>query len=579
MTTRRPGVESQPLIARALAALLLLRRRVIEEFQVTPVYRLMLGGPPPGGVAVRPRDYRPPDLESAKRLLLGRLNLASDTMEIGQGGDPWDTASPSRRFAVALHRFDWLPGLLALDHNQYPEAESEALRLTLDWLALFSEVSAFAWSAEVIERRVYHLACAAPRLVAIASEVEQRRLLDTLARQARHLLGQKGGCIRTTERLAAAMLAGAVLAGAVGQKLIAACARRLSTALREAVLPDGGHRSRSPQQAMELLFDLLTLDDALHQRGVSSPDGVSRSIDRLVGAVRFFTLGDGRLGAFQGGESSTPERVAASVVQDDATARTFGYAPHSGYHRLSGRRITALVDAAPAATGPWSVTACAQPLAIEVTCGSDRLIVNTGWSYDSNAPQALRLSGGGSTVTLGEASAGEPLTGWLASAFGARLVGGPLAIEARRNENEQGVWVELSHHGWGERFGVTHERRIFLDLRTDELRGEEAFEPAEAVLERRGLTPISLRFHLAPEVQVSLARDQRSVLLRGPSNVGWWFRNDAAEVALEPSVHYEGGMGRRTLQIVLKGHLGLDGHARIRWKLTPVDPTEPMAHP
>ena len=55
---------------------------------------------------------------------------------------------------------------------------------------------------------------------------------------------------------------------------------------------------------------------------------------------------------------------------------------------------------------------------------------------------------------------------------------------------------------------------------------------------------VAIHFHLAADVRASLARDQRSVLLTGPSGTGWWLRNDAGEVALEPSAVFENGVAR-----------------------------------
>ena len=52
------------------------------------------------------------------------------------------------------------------------------------------------------------------------------------------------------------------------------------------------------------------------------------------------------------------------------------------------------------------------------------------------------------------------------------------------------------------------------------------------------------------------------------SERGWWLRNDAVEVALEPSLHYRLGQGRRIQQIVLRGQLRLAEGARLRWKLS-----------
>ncbi|MCR5878073.1 heparinase II/III family protein [Phenylobacterium sp. J367] len=78
-----------------------------------------------------------------------------------------------------------------------------------------------------------------------------------------------------------------------------------------------------------------------------------------------------------------------------------------------------------------------------------------------------------------------------------------------------------------------------------------------------------VRFHLHPQVQALIARDRKSVLLK-PEGLeqGWWLRNDAIEVAIEPSVHYQDGQARRSQQIVLRGQARLEQGARIRWKLS-----------
>jgi uncharacterized heparinase superfamily protein len=62
------------------------------------------------------------------------------------------------------------------------------------------------------------------------------------------------------------------------------------------------------------------------------------------------------------------------------------------------------------------------------------------------------------------------------------------------------------------------------------------------------------------------------VLIRGASNVGWWLRNDAAEVLIEPSVHFVDGRPRRCSQVVLRGRLRADRGGRVRWKLALVEP-------
>lgn len=559
------AVSPAALLVRAAAQGL--RRRVADEWWAGGPYRLAIHRPAPRGFAAAPRDFRPIDPEAGRHTLAGRFDLAGARIEVGEDDDPWDRPSPTRLFAIALHRYAFAPDLLSTGEA----GAREFLRLFLAWRELFDRVAPFTWGPEVLSRRVFNIACAGRAVGAIASDLEAGVLAASLAAQARHLLNLPKAPAAMAERLTAVAVAGTALGGPAGESLLKRSLPRLADALTEAVLPDGGVKVRSPEAGLELLFDLLTLDDALLQRGRESPPEVARAIDRLTGGLRFFSLGDGALAGFQGGEAASAARVAAASVVGDDEAKTFGYAPHAGYHRLTGKALKLIVDSAAPAEGPWSLAACAQPGAIELSAGRDRLFVNAGWSPNAAGPNALRLSGAGTTASLGDASPGQPLSGLAAKVLGHRLAGGPHRVEARRNESDGGLWLELAHDGWVPRYGLIHERRLFLDPRADELRGEDRFAPAADARARGAVVPFAVRFHLHPEVQVSLARDKRSVLLRGPSDRGWWFRNDAREVTLEPSVMFQGGQPKRTVQIVLRGEVREEG-GRVRWKLTPVEP-------
>jgi uncharacterized heparinase superfamily protein len=559
-------IDRLPCRQAAAAFAVAIRRRFGREWAGTPAHRWMLAQGRPEGLAADPRDLRPANLSAGRQILAGAFVLGGETLAPGQRGDPWNRASPSRRFAVLLHRFGWMRDLLAAG----PEGASEGLRLTLEWSRVFGRWNAFAWSPEVLERRVFNLACAVRRLAARASDAEAARLAHDLCRQARALLDADEGPARAAERTTAAAVAGAALAGRAGERLLERALTRLGRVLPATVTPDGGHATRSPQAALELLFDLSTLDEALAQRGLATPDELLRAIDRLGGAVRFFTLHDGRLAAFQGGEELERAYVAAARAEEDAGGRT-APAARNGYQRLEGRSLQVCADAAPPAAGGWSIAACAQPLAIEVLAGRRRLIVGGGWSPDAQAPQAMRLVDAASTASIGDAACGEPLRGLAGQALGPQLTGAVRTVEARRHETPGAVWLELAHDGWVERFGLRHERRLYLDVEADELRGEDRFTPVsgKAGASERRFAPYTVRFHLHPDVQAQLARDRKSVLLKPEGDErGWWLRNDAVEVALEGSVHYRLGLPRRSQQIVLRGQARIGEGARVRWKLS-----------
>lgn len=561
--SRLPALPRGGVLTRAIGANI--KSHVEREWFGSPPHRLFLSLPKPRGLAAHPHDPRPVDPEHGRKILAGIMTLSGGALRVGEAGDPFDTPSPTRRFALALHRFDWLPDLIAAG----PDGARRSLRLLDDWRRVFGRWNAFSWSGECLEWRVFHLACAARALAAEGSDAEIADLSMDLARGARQLLKASDAPERVLERAVTAAIAGCVLAEGPGDRLIDQGLKIITRQIDVIVLGDGGHATRSPEAGLELLFDLLTLDDALGQRGRPSPEAVSRAIDRLASAARFFTLADGQLAAFHGGEAVPASRIAAALAHDDAGPRPPHSASHSGYERMQGASIQVMADAGTPATGPLSRAACAQPAAVEIVCGKDRLITSCGWSPEAGGAHAFRLSDAASTVSVGDGSAGRPLSGFRAQALGAWLVDGATDVQIKRHDADNGVWLDIVHDGW-KRLGLSHARRLFLDTASDELRGEDSLiplTPGDAAGPRRYL-PFAARFHLHPDARASIARDGKSVLIRGPSNIGWWLRNDAVDVEIAASAHFDHGQARKAGQIVLKSQVRPEVGAKIRWKLT-----------
>jgi len=544
----------------------ILQRYGQREWFGSPFHLRSLKGPRPAGPGAAPRDPRPANPARGEALHAGTFAFAGETLNLGPGGEPFDRPNPSRGFAEELHRFEWLRDLLALGER----GEIDGLRLALEWRRVFGAWNSFSWSDVQLERRVFNLSCALRRLSARASDLEAQQLAESLARQARQLLKINHGPVRAAERACVAAVAGSALAGDAGERLMAKALARLEGDLAETVLADGGHKSRSPEAGLELLLDLLTLDDGLSQRAKAMPPGVAKAIDRLGRALRVLVLPDGRLACFQGGEEGEAGDIAAALMATEHPgAKPLTHLAYTGYHRLAARSLTVIADAAAPAQGAWSETACAQPLAFEVFTGNDRLITNCGWSPKTHGPQSLRLASAASTLSVGEAPAGEPEGHRFAKVLGARLKGGAKTVTARRQENAQGLWLELAHDGYQETFGLRHERMLYLDLKSDELRGEDRLAPTGGGHGRN--VPVAIRFHLHPGVKASLALDRKSVLLQGPRGPGWWLRNDAADVSIEHSVHYENGQPRRASQVVLRTQFGTMAGGKVRWKLAKAD--------
>ncbi|MGB6230128.1 MAG: heparinase II/III family protein, partial [Litorimonas sp.] len=180
-----------------------------------------------------------------------------------------------------------------------------------------------------------------------------------------------------------------------------------------------------------------------------------------------------------------------------------------------------------------------------------------------------------STLTLGDRSPGEILEeGFAADVLGPAVAVEPGTVRARRKEQSSGIWLECSHDGYKDEYGLVHRRRLFVGEDGTDIRGEDSlFVPVGDTPLGSHAVPYTLRFHFHPDVQVSLAQDLSSALLVLKGRAGWRFRTDGGPIAVEPSV-YLGGSARpvRAQQLVLTGNALADGDGqgstnRVRWSL------------
>ena len=556
---RRLRLEFEALIANGRVAW-----RTFRDLGLRLV--LLWAAPRVSGVAATPRNLRPVDLERGRAILAGDFALSGGRLQIGPNGNPWAMASPNRQFAIALHEFGWLDSLMASG----PDGRARGLQLVLGWQREFGRWNRFSWDRSILERRVYAMACQLGWLGQVASDREIAQLCRQLLRQAYYLFAELGS--RPVERATFVAIAACALKGPDSKRLLGRALARLTSGLPATVLGDGGHKSRSPEAAMALLLDLMSLDDGLTQKGQAPPTAMTMAIGRLTQAMRFFTLPDGQLASFQGGEACDRAVIAAARAHDDQDLdpKLPQQARQSGYQRLQAGALTVMVDVGTAAEGPLAQTACAQPLAIEIVCGRDRLVTNGGWSPRLAQADAYRLTPAGSTACLGQSSAGHVLQGALGKSLGPRLVGGAGQVQYRRHEAEAGILLEASHDGWMAEFGLMHDRRLFVRQDGDELRGEDYFFRPKA--RRSPVAPgrairLDLYFHLDPHVRASLAQDRRSALLVTLQSGGWRLRTDAAVISIEPGLQFVNGLPRRTSKIVLRDSLARHEGGKIRWKL------------
>lgn len=545
-------------------------------------YRLTLGGPMPDAIVLNPPELRPARTQTGERILNGRFDLDGGTLE-STGQNPFLLDAPSPAFADELHGFGWLRHLAILPGDDKTATTQKLAQL---WLDSSGQWNTVAWQPHVIARRLISWSSHGGMLLENAELIYRSTMLRSMASQARHLARTARRAPDGPKRLTAAI--GLTLSGLTLTEGRTRQTKGLALLLRELdrqLLPDGGHISRNPQIQLELLTDLVTLRDALMARNVEVPSTVLSAIDRAMPMLRFFRHGDGRLAMFNGADESTAGAVDAVLARDDANGRPFGFAPHSGFQRAAAGRTLIVVDAGAPPKPAHATQAHAGCLSFEMSAGRHRLIVNCGPSHmHAQTPQAdqwsdvARATAAHSTVTVDDTSSAHILQArWLRRMLGPRLVRGPKLVESRRTEEERGVWLEMRHDGYIQRFGLEHERRVYLSADGDDFRGEDTlfrlrpaaaawWDPFRFFTNGEREEDFTIRFHLHPDVRVSLAHDGTTILALLPNGDGWQFRASGnAEMGLEESIYMgQSGPPRRSQQIVVSHHVFRD-EAHVKW--------------
>jgi len=527
------------------------------------------------GLVIAPQDLRTSDATFADDIYAGLFVFAGRSL-VASGGSPFDYAPPSPEWADELYGFGWLRHLRAADTAL---ARANARAFVADFVAGRGD-PVLARQTPVAARRLISFLCQSPLVLEGADHAFYQSFLKAIARNAQQLERDLRRGVPPQWRLNAAVAlcyAGLCCDGI--QPILRRATRVLTRELDRQILTDGGHRSRDPRFAMELLLDLLPLRQSYLSRSVEPPEALLRAIDRMLPLLRLLRHPDASLSHFNGMGATDADHLATLLVYDGALAQPLMHAPNSGYERLEGARIVIVADVGAGPPLPYSVNAGAGCLAFEMSSGPQRIVVNCGLPASGPDLRLLaRSTPAHSTASVAHASScrfltrsgwwGErQLADWLIRRRGPVVLSGPTAVAAERAEDADRVVLAARHDGFAPDFGIVHERRWELVAGAARVEGRDAFlrQGKAGSRGRRRAQDVAIRFHLHPGIAVRGVPE--GLELTSALGEIWQFRAEHAEIALEESVYFSGLTGpRRTDQIAL--HLTVSEDVEVRWSFT-----------
>ena len=518
----------------------------------TPIHGLRLQGKHPLRLLAAPADPLPADKAAGMAIRAGYFSFRGEKIPFAALSEAKSTLNPD---ALAyLHRFDWLRDLDAAAGVEGARAIAEPL--VAAWLARHDRtVGEPVWRADIAAWRMLTMMAHAPAILASRDLVYRSKVLNDLARTARHLDRSAGRTRPGAARVIA--WAGVVGAGLLlpdGQARRVVGEAQLQLALDGAVYPDGGIVSRSPIVLADCIAMLSLLGAAYAARREATPAFIGDALGRMVPALTGLIHGDGGLSAWQGAPPVAAERMRALVAASGVRARPLRQSRDWGYQRLSAAKTVIIVDTAPPPLADQCDAGCASTLAFEMSHAGERIVINCGGGamrggqVSAEIARGLRSTAAHSALVVADTNSTAILSG-------GRLGHGVNSVDLDRQESEAGVRIDAMHDGYAKSFGLSHRRALTLRHDGTELRGEDVLLPVSGG-RRRGTLPVAVRFHLGPTVVPELEGGMagaRSALMRLADGDLWRLTASIGRLAIEDSLWVDAeGRLRPTQQLVIQ---------------------------
>ena len=506
----------------------------------------------------------PPNLgnglpKQGARVLINRFDYAGLDKRLGDQGWTGVAEVNEPAWQAAVYSFLWLDDLAAHGGEIAANKARELVLSWIDWLENqqnSTEAINIARQGDVVASRIVHLCRRATFLFSFNPPPELReRLLIYLSQEAYWLIENRRIVNRQDKIGQSRALCGAVLASLClegFQPYLSTLSNELQQELESLILPDGMIASRAPRDLVGMAYDLIGLKLAYKHAKQPVPAFITQAIEKVIPALRMVRHGDGGLALFHSSREGRKDLIDAILLQADVDHKAPFTLKNGGFYRLQSNQLTVIMDIGKPPKSEFSAHYHASPLAFELSHDADRIFTNCG---------ACRLDHKGWNRAMRSTAAHNALNVGDRDAVDVNKPDPDFLVEYDRNDADGSIWVTASHNGYVKKMGAVVTRKLYMPADKTALIGEDH------ITKTKSSVPFALRFHVHPDVQITLVGENGIPYLQTKNGTSWWFHTQGRRVRLVDSV-YLGGTTHivSTQQIVIEDQTGTD-ETLISWAL------------
>jgi len=499
-----------------------------------PVYSASLGKLKNGfEFQTYPHDLFGGDAGRGRWMASGQLDIQGNRVDVDFKHWFINSDTQPTPYFSKLHGFDFLLELKSLGG----EAGRRSMRaITTEWLEQFETYNHVVWAPDLTANRLVNWLTAYPFGFETANDDFIDRLHICIYRQYHHLIN----CLSMPNMdlfdryacLWALIIVQCHCDDLFDEVQFNTHLQLLKGVLDDITLPDDGLIDRNSQNYLEIAKTCLMLRQSLQIAHKKIPLWLPKIIDKMVRVLNGLLHQDKDFPHFQGAVIPNKDDIAkVTTLSGLRTRRHDMQLKDTGYTAINKSRTSIIID-----HGSGGVHT--SPLAFEICHANNRMVVNCGTYFkDPGWAQGLAGISAHNCLVFGDA---DPKLG----AF---------HFKPSMERMNGACLFSCSHEGYKKEFGATHTRRVYVDAKGEDIRGEDL------LVRNIALRPIDFvsRFHLHPMVKAVMAQDKSHVILRLNNGSGWIFTaDDNVQLGLEDSIHCADGFTRRkSQQIVIKGQM------------------------
>ncbi len=490
----------------------------------------------------------PPDLfggDAGRGRWVANGSLDINGLRVPIDFDHWyiDAQTQDTPFFDKLHGFEFCAELKSLGG----EVSRKTLRnITEQWLNKFENYNELIWSPMLTSARLVNWMMIYPYAFETAPDEFQNRLQTSFYKQYMHLKYHlsKSQSLDVFDRFAclwAIVIIQSYCLDLVDDIEMQSHLQLIQGAVDDISLNDGGLVDRNPQNLIEMAKALLLLKQVLKQTQKQSPLWIDKKSETIIRILSALTHNDKDMPLFQGATIKNKDDIDKIIKIASLRLRRHDVSlPDYGYSAIRKGRTSVIIDHGHKGEH-------VSPLAFEMGYAGNRIVVNCGTYLKGDHTWSESLAGinAHSTLSIDNIEPKQIFCNAKASV---------------ENVNGASLFVG-SHEGYVADHSMTHTRRIFLDSKGEDLRGEDLCVRNIAIKP----VPITLRFHLHPLVKASMIDDHSKILIRLPTGSGWNFQCSMGDIKLEDSVYCGGGFNIRKSQQICVSIPMDDLNLQMKW--------------